>query len=101
MNCLRNRHGVDERNSKSAWRKLPKMGKRSFDGWPVREVPKRDVSLRSTSESLSIDDAYLNGHKRHARILYKDKEAHGEHGLATAARRMPSPQSEKSHPVRF
>jgi hypothetical protein len=75
------------------------MGKKTFDGWPVREVSEGHVSRRPTS--TSIDEAYPNGNKRHPRNIDEDKEAHGEYGLATAAQPIPSPRSEKAYPVQF
>jgi len=79
------------------------MGRKTFDGWPVRrEVSKGHVSRPSTS-STPIDEAYPNGNgnKRRPRNLDEDKEAHGEYGLATAAQPMPPSQSEKAHTYQF
>jgi hypothetical protein len=91
---------VDGNNwSENAWMKLPKMGKKTFDGWPVREVSEGHGSRRPTS--TSIDEAYPNSNKRHPRNLDKDKKARRENGLATVAQRMSSPQSEKAYPVQF
>lgn len=75
----------------NAWKKLPRGGKKTFDGWPVREVSEGHVSRRTTF--ASIDEAYPNGNKYHPRNLDEDKEAHGENGLTTAAQRMSSPQN--------
>jgi hypothetical protein len=81
--------------------KVPKMAKKTFEGWPVRDVSDGHVSRRS--KSMSIDEAYPNCNKRHPRNLDEDKEAHrdAEHGLSTATQRTPSPQSKKAHPVKF
>jgi len=78
----------------NAWRKLPgnlKVGKKTLDGWPVREVSEGHVS-RWTS---SVDEASPNGNKQ------RQEEAHGECGLATLAQRMPSSQSENACPDFF
>jgi hypothetical protein len=60
----------------NAWRKLPKMGKKTFDGWPVRDSEGHVFQRTSTS---------INGNK-----LDEDKEGY------TAA-----PQSEKAHSAQF
>lgn len=82
-----NNHDVSRRStfshSRNDWRKLPEMGKKTFDGWPVREA-KGYVSQRSASTPFD-----------------EDKNAHGGHGFSTAAQRMSSLQSEKVHPVQF
>ena len=89
---------IDNNNSwhKNAWRKLPKMGKKSFEGWPVREVANGHVSSRPTSPP--IGNAFPNGRKRHPNIT-EVMEGHSEYGLVPTAQRMPSPQSEKAPPV--
>lgn len=69
------------------------MGKKTFDGWPVREVSEGHAPRRSTS--TSTDGAYPNGNKWRLRNLDEDKEAHGEYGFATAAQQILSPQCEK------
>jgi hypothetical protein len=86
---------IDNNNSwhKNAWRKLPKMGKKSFEGWPVREVANGHVSSRPTSRP--IGNAFPNGHKRHPNIT-EVMEGYSEYGLVPTAQRMPSPQSEKA-----
>ena len=79
---------------KNAWRKLPKVGKKSFEGWPVRDAAEGHVSLRPTSPAIS--DALPDGRQRHSNIPEEGKEGHGEYGLATAPGPMPSSQSEKA-----
>ncbi|KAF8489479.1 hypothetical protein F5888DRAFT_1808828 [Russula emetica] len=50
----------------NAWRKLPKMGKKTFDGWPVRDSEGHVFQRTSTS----IDEAW------HPRDLDEDKEGY-------------------------
>jgi hypothetical protein len=86
---------IDNSNSwhKNAWRKLPKMGKKSFEGWPVREVADgHAVSSRPTPPP--IGNAFPNAHKRHPTITEKVREGHSEYGLVPTSQRMPSPQCE-------
>ena len=94
---------VDGNNrSKNAWKKLPKMRKKPFDGWPVQEVSEGRASLRTASPSADDDDdAFPNDHKRYPRISDKGKERHREYGLATAVQQTPSPQSEKAQPIQL
>lgn len=94
---------VDGNNrSKNAWKKLPKMRKKPFDGWPVQEVSEGRASLRTASPSADDDDdAFPNDHKRYPRISDKGKERHREYGLATAVQQTPSPQSEKVQPIQL
>lgn len=70
------------------------MGKKPFEGWPVRDAAEGHVSLRPTSPAIS--DALPNGRQRHSNIPEKDEEGHGEYGLATAPQPMSSSQSEKA-----
>ena len=93
---------VDSSNrNKNDWKKLPKMRKKPFDGWPLQEVSEGRASLRTASPSVDDDDAFPNDHKRHPRISDKGKERHREYGLTTAVQQTPSPQSEKAQPVQL
>jgi hypothetical protein len=93
---------VDNNNRrKNSWKKLPKMRKKPFDGWPVQEVSEGRASLRTTSPPIDEDDAFSNDHKRNSRASDTDNEGHREYGLAMAVQRTPTPQSEKAHPVHF
>jgi hypothetical protein len=77
------------------------MGKKTFHGWPVREVSEGHGPRPSTSTSIDEACPNPNGNRWRPRNLDEDKEAHGECGFATAAQPMPSPQGEKAHPVQF
>lgn len=81
-------------HAENTWMKVPKMpvGKKTFEGWPVRDVFDGHGHVSRHFTPMSTDNAYTDDNQRFPRDLDEDKEADREadHGLAAA------PQSEKT-----